>query len=184
MCKWASGLVIAAALLSIPTTVWSQPSDEGSVPTVSRVRSNNGTLRDLITRAAEQSATFRRLVETINSSDGFVYIEPGACRHGVRACLASVKSTSRQRFLFIKVDMGRAYPELIGVIGHELRHAVEVLSEPAVTDYSSMYFFYKANADRIGTSTGFETKAAVKAGENIIEEIREFERAKAASGRR
>ena len=47
-----------------------------------------------------------------------------------------------------------------------------------------MYFFYKLNADQIGTSTSYETKAAVKAGEDIIEEIREFERAEAASRQR
>jgi hypothetical protein len=69
--------------------------------------------------------------------------------------------------------MGRAYPELIGAIGHELQHAVEVLSNPAVNDYSSMYLFYKLNADQIGTSTSYETKAAVKTGEDIIAEIRQ-----------
>ncbi len=151
---------------------------------VSHVRSNNQALRNLITSAAEQSPTFRRLIDTINATDGLVYIEPGACRHGVRACLVSVKSTGRQRVLFVKVQIDRADRALMGAIGHELQHAVEVLSDPAVTDYSSMYFFYKLNADQIGTSTSYETKAAVKAGEDIIEEIREFERAEAASRQR
>ena len=150
---------------------------------MSHVRSNNQALRNLIASAAEQSPTFRRLIDTINATDGLVYIEPGTCRHGVRACLVSVKSTGRQRVLFLKVRIGRATLNVMGAIGHELQHSVEVLSDPAVTDYSSMYFFYKLNADQMGTSTSFETKAAVKAGEDIIEEIRQFQRAEEASDR-
>jgi hypothetical protein len=174
MRKRAPGLVIAAGFLAIPATGLSQTMEVGeSIRTVSHVRSNNRRLRDLITRATEQSSTFRRLVETIDASDGFVYIEPGVCRHGVRACLVSVNSTGRQRVLFVKVHIGRAAPELIGAIGHELRHAVEVLSDSAVTDYSSWYFFYKLNADYDGTLTAYETKAAIKAGQDIVEEIRQ-----------
>ena len=132
---WAFGLLTAVALLSIPRTVWPQPQ-EGVLQAVSHVRSNNQALRNLITSAAEQSPTFRRLIDTINATDGLVYIEPGACRHGVRACLVSVKSTGRQRVLFVKVQIDRADRALMGAIGHELQHAVEVLSDPAVTDYS------------------------------------------------
>ena len=53
---------------------------------LARVRSNNSSLAALITRATEQSATFRGLIDAINVSDGIVYVESGRCRYS-RACL-------------------------------------------------------------------------------------------------
>jgi len=91
-------------------------------------------------------------------------------------CLVKVASAGAQRFLFVKVDIARADRALIGSIGHELQHAVEVLSNPAVTDYSDMYFFYKFNRDRGGFSSPyFETRAAIEAGETVAEEIGRYQ---------
>ena len=57
----------------------------------------------------------------------------------------------------------------MAAIGHELRHAVEVLSDPAVTNDRAIYFFY----DREGpTGSGrFETAAAVRAGLEVWAEV-------------
>src|SRR5205823_1196084 len=53
-----------------------------------RVRSSHAYLRAMIDEAALRSPTFRRLVASIEATDGLVYVEHGACMHGVRACLA------------------------------------------------------------------------------------------------
>ena len=76
----------------------------------------------------------------------------------------------------MKVDIAKSDRELMAAIGHELRHAIEVLSDPRVTDLRSMYIFYKRNRDRagtstLGTSTAFETKAAIEAGKAVADEI-------------
>jgi len=56
--------------------------------------------------------------------------------------------------------------EELAAIGHERRHAVEVLGDPHVTDYHTMYSFF----DRIGSSDQgwFETHAAIQAGRSPI----------------
>ena len=59
---------------------------------------------------------------------------------------------------------------LLASIGHELQHAVEVLSDPHVTDTRSIYFFF----DRIGQigQDRFETIAAIQAGLDVLAEWR------------
>ena len=177
---WTSGLMMAIGLIAIPETAVAQPHlAEPTVTEMSHVRSRHPELRALIMRASEQSLTFRRMVDTIDASDGIVYVEPGVCRHGVRACLVSVTSAGRHRSLFVKVDIEKADGPLMSAIGHELRHAIEVLSDTGVTDRGTMYLFYKRTRDRAGTSTSFETEAAVRAGEAVANEIGRFQRAKA-----
>ena len=61
---------------------------------------------EAIARGVERSATFRGLVDTIDATDGLVFVEDGACAHtGVRACLLlSVTVAGPNRLLRIFVD--------------------------------------------------------------------------------
>ena len=140
-------------------------------PMMARVRSSHSAIAALISEGRERSATFRRLVQTIDASDGIVYIEEGQCHHGVRACLVlSVTPAGPNRILRVIVDTRKADWDLMGSIGHEMRHAVEVLSDASVRSDSAVYFFYS----RVATSRGntFETDAAVQAGLDVRAERR------------
>ena len=55
-----------------------EPASTGSV------RSISPAIRTLIVQATEQSATFRRMVETIDASESVVYVEVGTCGRGMR----------------------------------------------------------------------------------------------------
>ena len=66
-----------------------------------RVRSSSAAIAALVQQASERSKTFRGLVETINASDGIVYVEDGTCGHGVLAC-------------FVTRDDGRPKPHAMG----------------------------------------------------------------------
>ena len=136
-----------------------------------RVRTDSPALATLIQQASERSTTFRRLVETINTSDGIVYIHQGDCGRGVRACLTTVVATGSNRILRVTVDTRKADWDLMGSIGHELHHVVEVLGERSVTSNASMYLFYTRTARR-GTAYSFETDAAVEAGNTVRGEVR------------
>jgi hypothetical protein len=142
-------------------------------PVFMRVRTNSAVVATLIQEATQRSATFRSLVETIHVSDGIVYVNEGDCGHGVRACLADVKAAGPNRILRIQVDTRKADWDLMGSIGHELRHAVEVLGDPAITSNAAMYFFYTRTGRR-GTATSFETQAAVEAGHAVRGEVRQL----------
>ena len=182
MRAWKSGFVMAVGLVVTPGTAPAQPHvDERAMTEMSHVRSRHAGLRELIARGVEESPAFRRMADAINASDGIVFVESGVCKYGVRACLVKVTSAGRHRFLFVKVDTGKRDRELIASIGHELRHAIEVLSDPGVTNYAGMYFFYKSNPDHGGfSSPAFETKAAIEAGEAVADEIGRSQRSNAS----
>lgn len=143
-------------------------------PAMPRVRSHHPGIASLIERAAERSKTFRGLVEAINTSNGIVYVEEGQCgRHGVKSCVEAVTQAAPNRILVVKVDIRNADGELMGLIGHELRHAIEILGEPSVVDATSMYFLYQ-RIGQLGTYTAFETQAAVKAGNAVRAEVSKY----------
>ena len=140
-------------------------------PAVDRVRSTNAVIGRVLKEASDRSQAFRRLVETINASDGTVFVEEGQCGQGVRACLVTVTMAGANRNLWVKVDTDTADVDLMGSIGHELQHAIEVLSDRTVTSGTAMYFFYLKKGSRSQTGT-FETRAAVAAGEAVRTEVR------------
>src|SRR5262245_7941285 len=93
-----------------------------------RVRGVSARVVAIIDAAAAQSETFRRLVDQINHTDGMVYVAEGDCGSGVRACLLlTMTLMGPYRLLRILVDR-ETDSDLIASIGHELQHALEVLT--------------------------------------------------------
>ena len=141
-------------------------------PAISRVRSSDPVITALIDRATAHSPTFRLLRLRLESSDGIVYIEPGTCGHGARACLKMWMSVSGPyRFLRIIVDRQKADSDVdfMGSIGHELQHAIEALSQPSMTDGAKLYNFFRRAAPT--DNNRFETAAAIKAGDAVRHEL-------------
>ena len=125
----------------------------------------------LIQDATVRSATFRHIADAVAATDGVVYVEEGRCGHGVRACLVlGVAISGPNRLLRVLVNTHKADWDLQGSIGHELRHAIEVLSDPAVTSYEAMFGFY--TREGLHRVDGFETEAAVEAGDAVRTELR------------
>ena len=138
-----------------------------------RVRSSDAFIVALIAQGASRSATLTRLLEAIEASNGIVYVEPGACSHGVRACLQMwVQVSGPHRFLRVVVDRRKVDSdgELTGLIGHELQHAIEGLGEPSVTDGVKLYNFFRRYAPT--DNNRFETTLAINIGNAIRDELR------------
>ena len=142
-----------------------------------RVRSGSPFIRGVIDQAIDTSPTFRKLVTTIDATDGIVYVEQGTCRHGVRACLSlSVTQSAGFRFLRILINLSAASThkgrlDLIATIGHELWHALEVLVDQALTTTAAIFQFY--TREGLTSRDAFETAAAVSAGAKIRREAGE-----------
>ena len=175
MAKGTRNLAMAAAAVAaLGTPSLSMAADAIPGPPASsstHVRSSSQTLLGLIQQAGQRSATFRGLVETIEASDTIVFVEEGLCGHGVRACFVSVAASGAYRYMRVVVDTHKADWDLMGSIGHELRHTIEVIAEPAVRDNSSKFFLYQ-QIGTLGTATARETQAAVEAGNNVRAEVR------------
>jgi hypothetical protein len=135
-----------------------------------RVRTTNGAIASLLSEASTRSSTFRELVSTIEQTDGIVYVEPGQCRHGVRACLSlSVAGAGEYRILRVLINLAGDALALMATIAHELRHAIEILTEPNVRSTQDAWLYYTRVAPT--TLGAFETQAAIAAGLAVEREL-------------
>jgi len=168
-----AGLVVLCAVIVWMAAVPAAASDADTP----RVRSTDAAVLALVREGSERSATFRTLVDTIAQSNGIVYIESGYCAFGhLNACLLRFIAFSHgDRYLRIIVTADksrRSHDQLLALIAHELRHALEVIEHPDVVDVPTMEALYR----RIGTPetgglTGYETSAARAAGDETFSEL-------------
>jgi len=174
--KVAAAVVAVGAMLIAPHTVSGAGMPAVTLTPGSHVRSDSPAILALIQQATEGSATFRSLVATIDANDAMVYVQEGRCGHGVRACFYNVTSSAGHRLLWVRVDITKnADWNLMGSIGHELRHTLEVLDQPSVINGGAMFCLYQRIGYH-GTRNGMETRAAVDAGQAVREEVRAFNR--------
>ena len=168
--------LVAGAILAGPRVSAHAEETVPNLATTSHVRSFSPSIASVMQQAGERSATFRRLVETIDASDSYVYVDEGECRDSdQRACLVNVTVGGRFRFIFVHVAARTADWDLMGSIGHELRHAIEVIDNRFVTSLLTMRSLY----GRIGKQNSqdphsYETAAAVTAGNAVRDEVRAF----------
>jgi hypothetical protein len=165
------GALATLGLTSVGPAVSAQ-GNPASAPGLlgSRIRTDAAVLRTLIRDASERSETFRELVATIDASDGIVYVRVGSCGR-LRACLLHrVGLAGRYRVLTILVDLQHPDATLMGAIGHELRHAVEVLSDPRITSDAAVLAFYRRHGVRMRGV--LETRVAIDTGDAVRNEVR------------
>src|ERR1700674_2316562 len=172
----AHGLLI---LIVVLTGLGWAPQIGGAAPVstqaLPRGRSKHPYIRAMISEAQVRSATFRRLVGAIEATDGIVYVEEGACGHGVRACMPPVVTAVTDfRILRVVVDPRQQDWEVISSIGHELQHALEVLNDRTLrTNTALMFVISQAHAI---TGAAFETRDALDVGDAVLNEIAAFAR--------
>ena len=171
--RWLMAAVIVLTRLAwAPDAAYPEPVTVPE-PADLAVRSTDLALVALIAQAGRESPTFRGMTETIRAGNGIVYVQPGRCGHGVRSCLVNVVDAGERRILWVKVDTNKQERDLMGSIGHELRHAIEVLGDPAVRSNIAMFHFYMRQS--VASPGGaFETQAAVVAGDAVRTEIGKY----------
>lgn len=168
----AARIVVLGALvgaIAAPTVAVSEAA--------ARARSTDATILELLKDGAERSATFQSLVDAIDHSNGIVYVEFGYCAFGhLNGCLLPhIAASHGDRYLRILVTPDknrRTHDQLLALIAHEMRHALEVLAHPEVVDVATLEAMYR----RIGTplpgqQAGYETSAARAAGDAVLSEL-------------
>ena len=133
-----------------------------------RVRSDSAVVIALLDSGSRGSATFKQLVLAIEGTDGVVYVRPGKCPgYRIKGCLLhTMSATLRHRYLWIALDLTGQPVDLMVTIAHELRHALEILSDRSIRTGHGIFSFYlserKPRARTAETAAALATGAAVR----------------------
>jgi hypothetical protein len=127
------------------------------------------TAATLLAEGAARSATFRRLVETLEERDVVVWVTTG-CVSEAPGKLAIVGSAQGWRLLRITISVADTRNLLLACLAHELQHAVEIATEPTIVNSATLQQFYLRHGNQVG-QYGWCTSAAQKVGKTVAFEV-------------
>lgn len=137
-------------------------------------RESNAVLRD----GCRRSPTLRALVDSIDASAWFVFVQEGACPAGsdtVGCLLHTVGRYHGAPYLRIRIAArGRNRDRVIATLAHELQHAWEAISDPSVVDSESLSAMFRRigfESLRTGSTTVLETAEADRVGTVVLHEL-------------
>jgi len=175
-------VIVSGALLLGPTTPAAAPAaavNDVPVPygamlndAYRRVRAADNHIKRLLEEGVKRSVTFGDLVAAVNATDVIVYIQR-VDRLGptIAGQLMIVPVPNAQRYLRIQVLDHLSPEETISLIGHELRHALEVATAPDVRDQQGLIELYERIGERGGMVHTFDTRAAQNTGRRVRREL-------------
>jgi hypothetical protein len=141
-----------------------------------RMRTDSKDLRLLISSGLQRSPTLRAIVDRLEASDVIVEVQCGQFKSVLlagRTLLLSARPSVRYVLVEIACPMGDA--AALEILGHELRHALEIASAPWVVDAPSVEKLYSqigfSNCVNRGGFREFETADAIEAGERVHHEL-------------
>ena len=176
--SWFLSLLLAGSTAAGPSHAASAPQPAIASPhelllsTGRRVRSPEPRLTTLMIEGVRRSRTFAELVAQVHRSDLIVYVEsspqlPADTLGRIR--LQTI--AGGQRYLRVQVRAMLTADQTIAVLGHELRHALEVAGDRSVVDDDGVRGLYR----RIGRLTsgpdGYETEDARVTGSRVRAEL-------------
>jgi len=167
---WRRAAAVAAAALLVATEGSAEDITTMS-PEQAHVRSTSPEIVGAIQRASQWSGTFRRLVETIQRSDSYVYLMVGDCGAAARGCFVSVIEARSHRLMIVEIDPHQRDLDLMATIAHELRHTIEVIEQPSIRSSTAKFHFYERIAFHAAGGAQ-ETRAAMAAGDSVRSELR------------
>ncbi len=137
------------------------------------VRSEDAYVRALLDSGYARSATFKALVDELDSRPGIVYIvQAVALSRGMDGALLHAVAGSPEIPMFrvlLKTNLGRDYA--VAVLAHELQHVLEVLRAGRPMDSAAMAEFFAALDDQAADSK-FETEDARAITSRVLDELR------------
>jgi len=136
------------------------------------IRSNFISVDQLVQNGNTHSPTFAAETQELAASDLVVFLEPVMHMPAeLSAYLVFVSATSACRFVRIRYDLHLSDPRAIAMIGHELRHALEIANHPEVVDNLSLSAMYKRYGRQVTDGDMYDSVEAVAAGRTILQEL-------------
>jgi hypothetical protein len=136
------------------------------------IRSNITFVDQLVQNGIAHSPTFAAEALELASSDLVVFIEPVLqMPPELSAYLVFMSATMACRFVRIRYDVHLSDPRAIAMIGHELKHAIEIANHPEVVDNASLSAMYKRWGRQVSDADVYDSVEAVLAGRTILQEL-------------
>jgi hypothetical protein len=137
-----------------------------------KVRSTHPKITKMLSVGAQYSSTFAGLLAALDRTDVIVYIEPVRdLPSTIEGRLVLLPLAHGQRYLRIQVRGDLPRDELIPLLGHELRHALEIADAPEVRDQSAMLALYRRIGEISSGPDSYDTVAAREAGKQVRAEL-------------
>ena len=140
-----------------------------------RLRTLDQRIEELLHEGAARSETFRALVQRLAGGDVVVYLRHEELPAGLHGRLSFLTSTAGTRYVLVALTADLDALRAIVVLGHELRHAVEVLEQPQIVDERTFVAPYEQATYRrrqyADGRIGFDTLAAVHAGIDVWKDL-------------
>jgi hypothetical protein len=151
---------------------------------VPHVRPASAAARQLIDAAARDSPTVRRLIEQVQQSDIFVYVQLTGSPQVPTASTTFTVATPRGRYLRILINAGTPIWTRTEMLAHELQHVLEIAAAPEVTGNDGIRILYE-RIGRAGQGTDrYETLEAKRIEALVRREIVRSHDVQAAAARR
>ena len=151
------------------------PAATSAKPHDDRLRTLDQRIEELLSEGLVRSETFRALVQRLTGGDVVVYLRHEALPEGVHGRLSFLTATAGTRYVLVALTPDLDALRSIVVLGHELRHAVEVLEQPQIVDERTFVQAYEQATYRrrqfADGRMGFDTVAAVHAGLDVWKDL-------------
>jgi hypothetical protein len=138
------------------------------------IRTTDRRLLRLLRDGVRSSDTFRQLVDRLRRSDVVVYLDCGGGDRSAAGRLTFISAVGGYRYVHVRVARLASAAVQIALIGHELRHAVEIADAPGVVDASSLVREYEKIgylSPRVTPGVSFDSDAAVEAGYQVLRDL-------------
>lgn len=161
------------AFLFLALALPSRAADHGRIDP--HVRSEEREILETLAHGVSVSPSLHALVDRLDVSDVVVYLgfdrSPSPRLAGHLTLIAAVPG---RRYLRVAIDRRLNGLQRVGILGHELQHAVEIAESPWVTDETSLSTLYRRIGFRSDGATGecFESVGAIFAGRSVEKEMR------------
>lgn len=168
---------IVICIVTLAVTLVAASEARGQMP---RVRVADPRLARLLAVGYRGSPTLQQIVDRLESSDVIVYIvaQPFEWRRSA-GTMQFVTSAGGARYLRITLATQLPASATIGLLGHELQHALEVALEPWVVDGATFEALYRriGHAYRIrAVPVSYDTERAQETGRRVLVETRAWPR--------
>jgi len=166
--KWLQRVALFIVLLVLPAPAWAHRLD--------RVRGDSQNLQLLISSGMRRSPTLSAIVDRLEASDLIVEVQCGLFKSSLQAGRTLLLSARPSvRYVLIEIACPMVDAAALEILGHELRHALEIASAPWVVDEPSLEKLFTQigyrNCVKTGGFSEFETADAIEAGERVHHEL-------------